>query len=76
MGSLLKVGNLLLSPAMHQLFIDMNTFCYESKHFSSSYSARKAYLSLLMFLPTNKTTKPLKMKIEEFQLEDEYSSSD
>ena len=66
MKSLVKVGNLLLNSSMHQLFADMNgTYDIKNRQMPNQFIARKAYLSLLMFLPINKATRPLKLKVEE-----------
>ena len=75
MKSLIKVGNLLLNSSMHQLFADMcGTYDLKYRRVPNWFIARKAYLSLLMFLPVNKITRPLKLKIEEFELEDDSDS--
>ena len=64
MGSMLKTGNLLLTPAMQQVFLDMSPV--KDNKYGQNVDpnlARKAYLSVLMVLPINKYTKPLKLKI-------------
>ena len=53
----MKVGNYILSPALHSIFIDM----------ACNTTARKAYLSLLMLLPINKYTITLKNKIDNLE---------
>lgn len=56
MHSLFKASNLLMHPAMHQLFIDM------ASQGEIAGVARRAYLSILMYLPINRTTNPLLLK--------------
>jgi hypothetical protein len=53
MRSLFKVSNLIMHPAMHQIFLDMGS------QNQIVPCARQAYISLLMFLPINRATSPL-----------------
>ena len=49
---------------MHPLYSDITgIYDLKNKKCFDKFMARKAYLSLLMFLPVNKVTKPLRIKI-------------
>lgn len=63
MHSLFKVCNLLMHPSMHHIFIDMG--CLDEV----AVNARKAIVSILMFLPVNRITYPLVEKVKELRIE-------
>jgi hypothetical protein len=52
-----------MHPSMHHIFIDMG--CLDEV----AVNARKAIVSILMFLPVNRITYPLVEKVKELRIE-------